>query len=747
MPLKNILSKRQSVLDNAGNPLSGGMVVITEPNTSTAVVAYKDSGLVTSHSLTSKTVGLTTRTGVLISGSGRVNIWVNVNCDIRIYNRDLELVTEELNANPASSDTDGSSLIANGSFEIDTDTNGTPDSWTLSSETGSTNATDNSESTDGAQSFRFTSSGSGGGSLTTTDFFAVNDADDLRVRFSLKSTVVDIYNIVRVEWYDISQVFISNSDIYDNVATNPTSWETQNLGASPPSGARFAKLKLIGGDPGAESVVAGSTYFDNVSVYYPVIASGIIDNITIQSTGGVNQIITTDTNGPLKITPNGTGSVDLGNANNPDLTDTLNAVNIGSSTPDASPHLAIGYSVIQAKDDINSAGTFLDIQPLGGVVRIGAQTGAGLVDLYFDGSKTFSTDTYGARLHGSLSNTAASGGNQTTSLQLYNSGGQTIGHLKYDTSPDLGLKNFVYGGRVSLDAVSAAGMTASLILADPDLVGANEGGVQTKYVRITKDDAPLGIGDDTAGLIIGSLGGLNLAITQSGLIARNNGAAADLYVNPIAGAITQIGSSTNGHIQTNDSQVTLFHGDADQTFRTIARAAGGAEAWNDLTGSGYERVLTESDKLGFNSGANTVFQTISVGTATDVTNIVVSPPATGRYQITVYVPFYLDGSVTGISVWFNVVSGTSPKSSIKTVLYESGATAISDTDVLIDTAISAYNAVLASATPVANQMLEITGTIEVTGTLPVVQLQMGTSGGAGNLNIRDGASISLLKVA
>lgn len=296
MALNNIIASRQQVLNSQGVPVAGGSVYLYEPGTTTYITAYQDSGLVTPHTQPIK-----------LSGSGRANIWISRDCDLRIEDRNGNLILEELNANPdALGANEIGGLLPNGSFETDADSDDVPDGWTLADETGSTNAIDTSESTDGGQCFRFTSSGSGGGSLTTTDFFPVNDSDDLRVDFDIRSTVATVRNIVRVEWYDISQVSISNTDVYDSTS-NPTSFTSNNLLATPPANARFAKLKLIGIDPSV--ALSGSTYFDRVEAYYPTIVSGVFDNITIQN----NQIITTNTNGDLTLEPNGTGKVVLYN--------------------------------------------------------------------------------------------------------------------------------------------------------------------------------------------------------------------------------------------------------------------------------------------------------------------------------------------------------------------------------------------------------------------------------------------------
>lgn len=373
MALKNIIAPRQQVLNAQGNPVAGGQVFLYQPGTTTFITSYMDSGLVQPHT-----------NPVRLSGSGRSNIWITRDCDVRILDRNGNLILEELNANPDDIGAEqAGGLVPNGSFEIDSDADLIPDGWTLVNEAGSSNAIDTAESTDGAQSFRFTSSGSGGGSLTTTDFFPVNDVDQLRVNLDMKASVATVLNIVRVEWYDISFTPISNSDIYSSTA-NPLTFTSFNLLATPPALARFAKLRLIGGDPSV--ALAGSSWWDRINVFYPAVVSGVFDNITIQN----NQIITTNLNGDLELGPNGTGAVNVNQVNPVTLADAKNALNIGTDQPATTRHLALGLggagiTILQSKADAVTVDG-LDLNPLGGRVRVGAQSGIGDVHLYDDGA-------------------------------------------------------------------------------------------------------------------------------------------------------------------------------------------------------------------------------------------------------------------------------------------------------------------------------------------------------------------------
>lgn len=373
MAIRCLLAKHEQQTNAAGQPLGGGLVEVVEPGTSTPIQAFRDSSLTTAWG-----------TQIRLSGSGRAEVWVARNCDMRIFDRNGNRIIEELEANPDfGSQASQGGLLVNGSFENDTDGDGTPDDWTLVSYTGASNGISEEESTDGSRSFRFTSSGSGGGELAGAALFPVNDVEALRLTLDLLSTPSDVHNIVRVEWFDISQVAISTADVYDEDTDNPTSWETQNLAANPPNGARFARVRIIGIDSGTPA--SGTVYVDRLSAFYPEEAEGVFDNVTIQD----NQIITTD--GALEITP-AAGGVNLGNGSDPDLADVLNTLNLGSANPGGGSHLALGPTRIQAKSDGTTA-TDMAIQSLGGGLSLGAQSGSGTVYVWKDGERVLRSAT------------------------------------------------------------------------------------------------------------------------------------------------------------------------------------------------------------------------------------------------------------------------------------------------------------------------------------------------------------------
>lgn len=291
MALFNLLNLRETILKRNGTVNRGGTIDVFEPGTAVRITTYEDSALTNENA-----------NPVVLSAGGQANIWIARNCDMDVYDVDGNIISSEQSVNPDQLGvSEASGLVPNGSFEIDTDSNDEPDGWTRTDEAGSTNTLDITQSTDGAQSMQFISVGNGGGDIVTDEFFVVNDVDDLSVHFDIKSSVVDVRNIVRIEWYDSDQITISNDDVYDNATTNPLVFTEQQTITTPPANARFAKLRLIGCSP--LDATPGNTNFDRVSAFYPLVVDGQFDNIKIQN----NEIISTNVNGNVEINPNGTG--------------------------------------------------------------------------------------------------------------------------------------------------------------------------------------------------------------------------------------------------------------------------------------------------------------------------------------------------------------------------------------------------------------------------------------------------------
>src|ERR1051326_1132028 len=176
-------------------------------------------------------------------------------------------------------------LIPNGSFEDDADADGVPDQWTKTLFTGGTFAIDTTDQQHGDSSAKFTSpggAGNGGGYLTTDDFFPVSPNRTVEVLWEMKSSAAGVSNRVEIFWYKADQTAsgTTSSSLYNSTA-NPTAWTAMSGSVTPPSDARFAKIRITGCH--TASTTAGSTWFDNVQVR---LSSQIIPTIEVLTGSG-----------------------------------------------------------------------------------------------------------------------------------------------------------------------------------------------------------------------------------------------------------------------------------------------------------------------------------------------------------------------------------------------------------------------------------------------------------------------------
>lgn len=98
---------------------------------------------------------------------------------------------------------------------------------------------------------------------------------------------------------------------------------------------------------------------------------------------------------------------------------------------------------------------------------ITADPDAGVRLLYADVEK-LETVSGGIDISGDLSNLPSGGGNQNTSIRLFNSVGNQAGTVGYSTDPALRLQNNVYGGLVRFFGTSSGGTGRTLANWDPD---------------------------------------------------------------------------------------------------------------------------------------------------------------------------------------------------------------------------------------------------------------------------------------
>lgn len=231
---------------------------------------------------------------------------------------------------------------------------------------------------------------------------------------------------------------------------------------------KFNGVALVAGDL-AQGVPADLVY-DLANTRWvlqnPQIIPGIFGNITISG----NSIVSTDTNGDINVTPNGSGALNLSGITTfssrvqindttaVDLSDSNAAFRVGAGS---GQHLELDGDDIQSKSDGATAAA-LNLNRLGGNVNLGAQSGSGSVRQYFDGALAFVTTSAGAAVYSS-DNTEAS--DRYFSFRLQN--GTRVG-LVGQTSSGVLLRNEIHGGIVALQAEDTGGTVRNLIRCDPN---------------------------------------------------------------------------------------------------------------------------------------------------------------------------------------------------------------------------------------------------------------------------------------
>jgi len=196
---------------------------------------------------------------IVLDEEGRAIIWWDGVYDVIIKDAAGNTIDTIPNygANESSAVSDIGQIL-NPSFEFGSST---PDDWTLTSDGAQTPATETTDVNHGAQALKFTSVGSGGGTATSV-FFECYPTEQILVDFQLKSSVVDVRNLVEVLWFDKAQSSVSNSTVYDESAANPTGWATKFGVVAAPATAVYAKIKIHGCHN--SDATAGNSIFDGI---------------------------------------------------------------------------------------------------------------------------------------------------------------------------------------------------------------------------------------------------------------------------------------------------------------------------------------------------------------------------------------------------------------------------------------------------------------------------------------------------
>jgi len=160
--------------------------------------------------------------------------------------------------------------LINNSFDIDSDSDGVPDSWDVSLYAGGSQTLDSTNAAHGAKALKFVHPGGpgNGGGFVTSDYIPCNENYPFIVEFLNKCSQSGVKVAIHIRYYTEVKVFISNEIIYSDT-TNPTSWEVLfTSSATVPTTAQYLKVRVIGGiddtDPGSSTDI----YFDNILIKY-----------------------------------------------------------------------------------------------------------------------------------------------------------------------------------------------------------------------------------------------------------------------------------------------------------------------------------------------------------------------------------------------------------------------------------------------------------------------------------------------
>lgn len=179
-----------------------------------------------------------------------------------------------------------SGQIPNGSFESYNPVSPyDPTNWTWSaSGSGGTRGTHATGSAHGARRAWITHPGGAGngGGYYESDYTPCEESSLFGLHWNHYATVAGMNNLVEVRWYDKDKVYLSTTTPYDSTA-NPTTNTPMLAIHSPPSNARFFKVRAWGGKTGVDT--GGTAYYDGFQVqFYGICGECWVPAIAQQST-------------------------------------------------------------------------------------------------------------------------------------------------------------------------------------------------------------------------------------------------------------------------------------------------------------------------------------------------------------------------------------------------------------------------------------------------------------------------------
>lgn len=170
----------------------------------------------------------------------------------------------------------GERLVTNGSFEVDSDSDGFPDQWTRTLYTGGAFALvddtgTGANSAHGLKAIKFThpgGGGNGGGEIVThaDTYIEASPNRPYLLTWQNQNSVAGVTNSVEVIEYDATQTLLATVVVF-SATTNPTTWTLMRSRFTPSDPlCRYIKLRFKCGETSAST--AGTIFIDNVQLQY-----------------------------------------------------------------------------------------------------------------------------------------------------------------------------------------------------------------------------------------------------------------------------------------------------------------------------------------------------------------------------------------------------------------------------------------------------------------------------------------------
>lgn len=267
MPILTLSNPSFVSVTKAGRPNSGGTieVYVADGLFTTLATVYSDQ---------QKTVPLTNP--VVLDDAGKAEIWYEVSVDVRERLKQTNppalgaIIEDYLNLDPNAGNAvvQGFNLVDNGSFEVDTLSDGQPDNWTITPYAGSAIAITETLVRNGVKALEFntTATGTGGGTATSVKF-PVTEGSVCSVAFSFYATNATTLNTFKINWYDQDDVLKSTSTVTMPASGSvPTSWTEYQEEITVDAAATQGEVELTGISSGGTNLNS-KAYFDGISIF------------------------------------------------------------------------------------------------------------------------------------------------------------------------------------------------------------------------------------------------------------------------------------------------------------------------------------------------------------------------------------------------------------------------------------------------------------------------------------------------